>query len=304
MMSIGFACDQVGGSTASSRARSSGLSARSGTPASAAASAAITPAPPPLVIKVKVSSRLLPKRASVSAAMNRSCSVSTRSMPARRITASITTSDPAIAPVCDAAACSPLPARPALTTITGLLRAAARAADMNLRGASIDSMYSRMERVRPSLARWSSRSPKSTSACSPSEIMCEKPTRRDLAQSSTAVTSAPDCDTKATSPSSASVCAKLAFRPRRGVSSPRQFGPSTRSRCGFAAASIACFCAALNPAVITMAARVPRRPSSPIRSAMLSGGVHSTARSGGCGRSATCAYTGWPSSTACFGFTA
>jgi hypothetical protein len=30
--------------------------------------------------------------------------------------------------------------RPALMTITGLLRAAARAADMNLRGASIDSM--------------------------------------------------------------------------------------------------------------------------------------------------------------------
>jgi hypothetical protein len=61
-------------------------------------------------------------------------------MPARRIAASKTTSEPASAPVCDAAACNPLPARPALTTITGLFRAAARAADMNFRGDSIDSM--------------------------------------------------------------------------------------------------------------------------------------------------------------------
>ena len=74
-------------------------------------------------------------------------------MPARRIAASNTMSDPASAPVCEAAALCPPPARPALTTITGLLRAAARAADMNLRGASIDSMYSRIERVRASLAR-------------------------------------------------------------------------------------------------------------------------------------------------------
>ena len=49
-------------------------------------------------------------------------------------------SAPASAPVCDAAARTPAPALPAFTTITGLLRAAARAADMNLRGASIDSM--------------------------------------------------------------------------------------------------------------------------------------------------------------------
>ncbi len=93
------------------------------------------------------------KRASVSAATNSSCSVSTRSMPARRIAASNTRSEPARAPVCDAAAWAPLAERPAFTTITGLLRAAARAADMNLRGDSIDSMYSRIERVDASLAR-------------------------------------------------------------------------------------------------------------------------------------------------------
>ena len=157
MMSTGFAPDQVGGSSASSWLRNASLKARSGTPASAAASAAITPAPPPLVIRVRASSlpssRLPDKRASVSAAMNRSCKVSTRSMPARRMAASKTMSEPASAPVCEAAACMPFPARPAFTTITGLLRAAARAADMNLRGDSIDSMYSRIERVRPSLAR-------------------------------------------------------------------------------------------------------------------------------------------------------
>ena len=140
MMSIGFACDQVDGSSASSFARVSGASSVRRTPLIAAASAAITPAPPPFVMSVSVSLRLARKWVSVSAAMNRSCSVSTRSMPARRMAASMTMSEPASAPVCEAAACRPAPARPALTMITGLLRAAARAADMNLRGDSIDSM--------------------------------------------------------------------------------------------------------------------------------------------------------------------
>ena len=152
-MSIGFARDQVGGSSVSSLFSRLSFSSGNAIPAPAAASAAITPAPPPLVITVNASSRLPPKRASVSVAMKRSCRVSTRNIPARRIAASNTRSEPARAPVWEAAAFSPLPARPALTTITGLLRAAARAADMNLRGASIDSMYSRMDRVRASLAR-------------------------------------------------------------------------------------------------------------------------------------------------------
>jgi hypothetical protein len=43
-------------------------------------------------------------------------------------------------------------------------------------------------------------SPKSTSACSPSDTKCEKPMPRPRAQSSIAVTSAPDCDTKASVP--------------------------------------------------------------------------------------------------------
>ena len=140
MMSIGLPCDQVGGSETSSLARVAAPSWLRATPESAAASAAITPAPPPFVISISDASWLVRKRASVSAAMKRSCSVSTRSIPARRMAASNTMSEPASAPVCEAAAASPWPARPALTTMTGLLRAAARAADMNLRGASIDSM--------------------------------------------------------------------------------------------------------------------------------------------------------------------
>ena len=61
-------------------------------------------------------------------------------MPARAMAASYTKSEPANAPVWDAAASCPCAERPALTTMTGLLRAAARAADMNLRGDSMDSM--------------------------------------------------------------------------------------------------------------------------------------------------------------------
>ena len=115
-------------------------SGASGTSSVAAASAAITPAPPPLVRTIRRSARLSRKRESVSAARNRSCKVFTRSMPARAMAASNTASEPASAPVCEAAACCPAAERPALTTITGLFRAAARAADMNLRGASMLSM--------------------------------------------------------------------------------------------------------------------------------------------------------------------
>lgn len=128
--------------------------------------------------------------------------------------------------------------------------------------------------------------------------------RRDLAQSSTAVTSAPDCDTNAMLPGSASVCAKLAFRPRRGVSKPMQLGPSTRSRCGRAASSIACLCVASRPAVMTIAARVPCSPSSVIRPGTVAGGVQITARSGTVGRSATRACTRSPSSSRWRGLTA
>ena len=153
MMSTGLPRDQLAGSTLSrSRMRPSPSSA-SGTLCAAAASAAITPTPPPLVRMVILSPMGDLKRVRISAARNSSSRLSTRSMPARAMAASTTLSAPASAPVCEAAAFWPCSLRPALTTITGLLRAAERAADMNLRAWSTDSMYSRMARVWGSLAR-------------------------------------------------------------------------------------------------------------------------------------------------------
>ncbi len=72
-------------------------------------------------------------------------------------------------------------------------------------------------------------SPKSTSALSPSEMKCEKPTLWERAQSSTAVHSAPDCETKAIGPGVAAAWLKLALRPMPGLSRPTQFGPRIRN---------------------------------------------------------------------------
>ncbi len=140
MMSTGLPRDQLAGNTASSWATVLVPSRARGTCTCAAASAAMTPAPPPLVSTVSAVLWLVRKRASVSAARNSSCRLFTRSMPARAMAASNTASEPASAPVCEAAARWPCADRPLLMTMTGLLRAAARAADMNLRGDSIDSM--------------------------------------------------------------------------------------------------------------------------------------------------------------------
>ncbi|MCY1553232.1 hypothetical protein D9M68_896970 [compost metagenome] len=132
-------------------------------------------------------------------------------------------------------------------------------------------------------------SPKSTSARSPSETKCEKPMPREPAQSSMAVTSAPDCETKASSPWRAPMCAKLALSPRWGTSMPMQLGPRMRSVCTLAASSMACLVALSSPAVTTMAARVPRSPSAWISGTTVAAGVQITARSGASGRAATLA---------------
>jgi hypothetical protein len=57
-------------------------------------------------------------------------------MPARSMAASNTASSPAYAPVCEAAAAWPAAEQPALTTITGFLRASVRAVNTKLRAAS------------------------------------------------------------------------------------------------------------------------------------------------------------------------
>ena len=137
-------------------------------------------------------------------------------------------------------------------------------------------------------------SPKSTSLMSPSETRWEKPMPRAVAQSSTVVTIAPDCATKATPPFCGVPGANDAFI-RIGVEmTPRQFGPTTRNKCGRAASSIA-FCNAIpaalppswKPAVTTMAAFVPRAPNSAMRGGTVCGGVQMTARSGVSGRDFT-----------------
>ena len=174
-------------------------------------------------------------------------------------------------------------ARPERTTITGLLRAAARAADRNLRGDAIVSMYSRIERVRASLARWSSMSPASTSACWPSDTTCEKPMPRARAQSSMALTSEPDCETKASSPGSG-VGVRRCWRssPMCGASMPMQPGPRTRSRCGRAASSMAWRCARVQAAAQAPPPRACRvRPSSATTPGTLAAGVQITRQVGG-----------------------
>jgi hypothetical protein len=52
----------------------------------------------------------------------------------------------------------------------------------------------------------------------------------------------------------AGMWAKLAFSPRPGTSRPRQLGPRMRSSHGRAASSMACFCSAVRPALMTTAA--------------------------------------------------
>ncbi len=134
---------------------------------------------------------------------------------------------------------------------------------------------------------------------------------RLLAQSSTPVTSAPDCETKASLPGNAPAWAKLALRPMPGTSSPTQLGPRMRSSVGRAASSMRCLRltpwlsrSALRPAVSTMAALVPRAPSSAIKPGTVCGGVQMTARSGVFGSAPTSAYTGLPASSRCLGLTA
>jgi hypothetical protein len=119
-----------------------------------------------------------PKRASVSAAMNRSCSVSTRSMPARRIAASNTMSEPASAPVCEARRLHAAAGAAAFTTITGLLRARPRARRHEL-ARRLDRFDVEQDRARARVAREVVEQVAEVDVgSSPSDTMCEKPMRR------------------------------------------------------------------------------------------------------------------------------
>jgi hypothetical protein len=132
MLTVG-AWVQPGGSSAPSRATVSADSTAALPPLHSSASAAITPGPAPLLTIASRSPCSGRACASVDTAANSSSVVNTRSMPARRIAASYTSSTPARPPLWHAAARGACSERPDLITTVGLLRAAARAADMNLR---------------------------------------------------------------------------------------------------------------------------------------------------------------------------
>ncbi len=136
----------------------------------------------------------------------------------------------------------------------------------------------------------------STSAMSPSETTLEKPILRSTAQSSTAEASAPDCDRKASLPGCGAMCAKEALRPMPGTNMPRLFGPRMRSICGLAASSISWRrpLSRVRPAVSTMAARVPRSPSSAMTAGTAWAGVATIARSGAAGSEAMSSKQGSP----------
>ena len=153
------------------------------------------------------------------------------------------------------------------------------------------STYIRIASVASSATRKSSTSPKSTSIAPPSETTLVKPTSALAAQSRIAPQIAPDCDTRARLPERAGVRAKVAFSPQSVRITPRQFGPSTRTRPRFAAASTRS-CSARpsapvspKPLVRMTAARTPAAAASSITRSTTRAGVTMTARSGGCGTS-------------------
>ena len=152
-------------------------------------------------------------------------------------------------------------------------------------------------------------SPKSTSLMPPSETRCEKPMPRATAQSSTAVSIAPDWVKNAVAAPSASRGRSWRSASCAGASTPMQLGPTMRKVNGLAASSI-CVCIDLppapvsaNPADSTTMALVPLAPSCAIRSGTLAAGVATTASSGAEGRASTLANTGLPARSCAFGLT-
>ncbi len=141
---------------------------------------------------------------------------------------------------------------------------------------------------------------------SPADTTPEKPMPRVCAQSRMAVTKAPLCEINAVPPGFAGLRAKVASSCICGAMMPRQLGPTTRSKCGFAASSIFCRrpLAWVIPAEMTTAQRVPISPRSAITPGTVSAGVITTARSGGEGRSLTAGTQAMPPRSTRRGFTA
>src|SRR5215467_6593170 len=153
-------------------------------------------------------------------------------------------------------------------------------------------------------------SPKSRSPEPPSDTMLEKPIRFGVAQSSIAVHTAPDWDTRPSDPGSAAPRAKVAFSPSAGRAMPRQLGPTRRTpqRRAFSSSARSSFAPSAptseKPAVITTAERTPAFPHSSITSGTVLAGVATTARSTRAGILATEGKQGTPLTAGYFGLTA
>ena len=278
--------------------RSSGARA---TPATAAASAAITPAPPPLVIerqalavrRVKTGVPAVPfgLRRSARQRLGGVEQVLQRVHAQHAGTADggvvDQVAEPASAPVCEAAAAWPMRRAPGLDHQHRLVASRrARGRHELARRRRCSSMYSRMARV--CVHRWPA-----SRACRRSRRRRVRPARRSARSRcrGRAPSPAPPSPARPTATRRpacrgvAPTCAKVALSPACGAIRPRQLGPRMRSRWRRAASSMACFCLGVKPAVSTTAACVcrgaPVPRSGPPR---CRGGVQMTARSGACGQ--------------------
>ena len=148
-----------------------------------------------------------------------------------------------------------------------------------------------------------------TSALFPRLTNLEKPTFRPMAQSSTAVQSAPDWEKKEMNPLGGVPRENEAFSEACVSIRPRQLGPSTRTPADVAASrrdrsrATPAPPISLNPAEMTIPARIPFAASRGIPSRTAFGGTTKTHRSTGPGIASMDGYSGWPNSSPPPGFT-
>ena len=139
---------------------------------------------------------------------------------------------------------------------TGRSRAAARAAERNVRRPRIRRISSRMGPTPASRDRKSSVCPNPAPALPPMPTIWLNPTPFGSAQSSTARHRAADCDTSATRPGRGGRCDRVAFNCNPGAAMPNDPGPST---CTPVAAEAAAMSGASPSAT---AAKMPRLASA------------------------------------------
>ena len=135
--------------------------------------------------------------------------------PAWRNSALTTTSEVAVAAVCDAAAREPALDRPDFTATIGLSWLTRRAIRANLRGFPNDSRYMRITSVSSSCSQYWRRSLPLMSALLPTDTNDEMPSSSSVLQSMSAMPSPPDWDWNATRPGMGRPGMNVAFEARR-----------------------------------------------------------------------------------------